>query len=513
MATQRDVDILAMQINETIKKQKGIYSNYSVKSVSWNDCQRSKIGGKLSCPLADHMLEAQIPQTPTLNDTTITAPRVHYDCECCPTNSSRNRPVNMTNTTLEAKDGRKLYTIRPENFNEKLACVDASQVQLVHEYKSMTSLEHELGETYGRNIALNDFLEENNLFNFDLDSRCSIRFQTTFLPISDKEPSIQFSGKHFNYQTIDERYPRNLILMSTSQGLALKADGVGPERIFHRKLEKKNEDCMKNYWLKAEKTDFEIGGEQKESSSKIIGTKEMGERINAVVTVQIPLNQQPPLDSDVDDCEFTLFVTDLLGKTMRMKVRPSYTIKEVKTKISYFSNGWVWHVMRLYFASKELEDDRKLSSYQITPHSVVHLALRLRGGGGLEGDEANSSMMPTDRTRRPHETGEQWRQNTDCEAYVAPLVMINKSNAARISCGDPVENSSHKPVPSRGRHPTEHITITVNLYHTILNGVPKKQDIVKAIDEMEKLYEKCGNTGFLADTKFDFVTKDQDKTN
>ena len=73
--------------------------------------------------------------------------------------------------------------------------------------------------------------------------------------------------------------------MATSQGVALKKDGVGPQRIYHQQTDDRYPDEILNFWLKAEKTQFHVGGEQRETfaekleaencgkaSSKIIGT-------------------------------------------------------------------------------------------------------------------------------------------------------------------------------------------------------------------------------------------------
>ena len=37
------------QINSTLKESGGHYSNYSCKTVSWDDVQRGTVGGSLSC--------------------------------------------------------------------------------------------------------------------------------------------------------------------------------------------------------------------------------------------------------------------------------------------------------------------------------------------------------------------------------------------------------------------------------------------------------------------------------
>ena len=53
------------------------------------------------------------------------------------------------------------------------------------------------------------------------------------------------------------------------------------------------------------------------------------------------------------------------------------------------------------------------------------------------------------------------------------------------------------------RHPSERITVTVVIYNAVQGGVPSEQDVIAAIDDMERLYLSCsGGSGHLADGMF-----------
>merc|ERR1711988_225384 len=143
-----------------------------------------------------------------------------------------------------------------------------------------------------------------NLDNDILDQKCSIRFQTTFLPVKeDAKATLEFATEAYNYNTRSDADPRNLILLCTTQGIALQQDGKGKKRLYHHAVDSENK--IHRYWLEAERSKHKVGGEQKETkeerddaiargkaTSSVIGIKSMGTRFNVLMTIQIPLEQK-----------------------------------------------------------------------------------------------------------------------------------------------------------------------------------------------------------------------------
>jgi len=90
MAQKATTQATIKAINSACKSGGGVYSGYSCKSVSWDDADRGTVGGSLSCWGA-----------------------------------------NITDTRLYEKNGRALYTVRPDNWNEKLGSVTAKDVAVI----------------------------------------------------------------------------------------------------------------------------------------------------------------------------------------------------------------------------------------------------------------------------------------------------------------------------------------------------------------------------------------------
>lgn len=220
---------------------------------------------------------------------------------------------NITDTYLKSKDGTSLYTVRSDNWNEKLGTVSASQVALL--------IGNCAQDQRLRSVTLRQFLDNPagcgggyagipmgvGLSHAAADDRVSVRFQTVFLPVVEDPTTgrgaMQFAAEAYNYQTRSDDDPRNLVLLATSQGLSVQAGGAGPRRLL---LHSGAPPTTNEYWLETESSRHRVGGPQNESTaeredalrrgkatSEVIGIHAMGTRFNVLMTIQVPLKQKP----------------------------------------------------------------------------------------------------------------------------------------------------------------------------------------------------------------------------
>lgn len=406
-------------INTELRAQGGAYGTYSCKTVSWDDVQRGTAGGSLS-----------------------------------------SLGANITDTRLWEKSGKQLFTVRSDNWNEKLGRVSADELALISG--------NQLGEPLAP-LTLRDFLSkvgkhgkyagldvDTDLSNTALDNAVSIRFQTTFLPVENASlAALEFAPEMYNYQTRSDADPRNLLILATTQGVAIQQDGAGAKKLFHHAVDPKAPESICRYWFEAERSRHAVGGAQSESreeaieaaargkaTAAVIGTRTMGTRFNVLMTIQVPLQQQRRLST------------------------------RMGTKM-----GGVWAPAALPgpVSSLELYSDELL----VQAHTFSK--------------SKKKSAAPAMRSRS--------------RASAAPAAQLRHgtANAARVSRGTMVDRWAGLDVKKPKRDSTQHVTVTVVIYNTVAGGVPSPEDVRAAIEDMEQLYASCGWNGRLAESNTAFA--------
>ena len=209
---------------------------------------------------------------------------------------------NITDTRLFTKNGNQLFTIRSENWNERLGTVSTNELAIIVNDDSnlKTLLLTDLLKNPQAYIDSAYELESDTLYH-ENDNLCSIRFQTVFIP---EDGAVNFATQAYNYQTTEEDDPKNTLLLCTSQGTFIQQDGPGSQNLFQHRIDP--DGNIRQYWNSAEATKFKVGQEQKETPEESgqaaacgkaeatpIGIREMGKCMNVVMTIQLPIKQKP----------------------------------------------------------------------------------------------------------------------------------------------------------------------------------------------------------------------------
>jgi huntingtin len=446
MAESQSVREIMQAINAALTN-----TDYRCQTVSWDDVERGTVGGGLSCWGA-----------------------------------------NITDTRLWEKSGKTLYTVRSQNWNEKLGSVSANEIALMaggvreSEPPRPVTLADYLANigSHGSYAGLSSVAD---LSDKALDAKVSIRFQTTFLPVPDEEfGALEFAPEMYNYQTRSDADPKNLLLLCTTQGSALQQDGAGAKKLFHHALDpagKAGQICR--YWFEAERTKHSVGGpqietkEEKEAAlargkavSAVIGTRAMGTRFNVLMTVQVPLEQQRP------------------EPTRSFAVAGCGLKKSAKKGFAGFSFPGL-----MSKGGPSLPGGQSLSK-KLSVDSDDSEDVAMWSLGVVEKSVAFSPPVAC-----ASHSVERFR----CMPRSVPEPRRAKASAARVSRGSQADTWQGLSVKAPKRDARQHVTVTVVIYNTVAGGVPSPEDVAAAIADMDALYASCGWTGALASEGANFM--------
>ena len=103
-----------------------------------------------------------------------------------------------------------------------------------------------------------------------------------------------------------------------------------------------------------------------------------------------------------------IYIKTLTGKTFSIFCSPEDTVGDIKATVEN-KEGIPPDMQRLIFAGYQLEADRYLKDYEIKQTSVLHLILRLRGGGFAPGMALNFASMKDGNKRGFSERAPEYR--------------------------------------------------------------------------------------------------------
>ena len=395
-------------------------SGFRCTPVSWEDAQRGSVNGQLSC-----------------------------------------WGGNISDVRIWERNDSLVFTLRTDNWNERLGYVSAKDVAVVvgnhrhvagsAESPEAVTLEHYLAHfgqyaAYAAGCSGSDSSSA-TLLAGDVDELFSIRFQTVFLPLRPGGDAPEFCTEVYNYNTLTDSDPRNALLLCTSQGTSVQQDGRGAKRLFHHEVD--GAGVVHRYWLEGEQSRHRVGGAQIESlgekedavrrgksTSMHIGTPAMGTRFNVQMLIQLPLQQ------DAKPKRFGGLCTD--------DADANATLNALAAAIAEMS---------------ELGQSIQLELEQ--------------QGSQLECIQSTCASTNSGKANRTAQA-------------------VGTSRAARVSRGKEEDVWGGLSKNSLARDQSMHGTITVTLYYAVAGGVPSASDVQAAIADLEELYAACPSDRRLA---------------
>ena len=394
-------------------------ANFRLVSTAWNDASRGSVGGFLSA-----------------------------------------MGPNITDVTLKHLDSQKTVCtiVAGDNLNPLLGVLSSQDVQLVVQQQQklqtirLDKFLENIGQ-YGQYVGMKPDCD----LSSSLDDKVSIRFQCAFIQAEPGVPADLYV-ECFNYQTRAADDPKNLLVMSTTQGAAIQQDQPGRNKIL---LDKP--DQMTSHALKLETTRFGVGEQQTETQAErqaahqagkavsgAIGVRSMNQRLNCVVTVQVPLQQKPVASRSASYASTWGLVGSAPGKQM------AYSTDD--------SDG----------CDEECD---------------------IGGGGGCV--EAYGGWLSANQS---------FASRASLASSASSASSASAASAARASIGEQVGRVSQLANKDCKRHPTEHLTVTITTYW-MCSDVPTKAEIDKACQDLTDQYGAI-SSAHLASQKLAFARQD-----
>ena len=217
-----------------------------------------------------------------------------------------------------------------------------------------------------------------------LSSKCEMPFTTT-LKLSDVEMFVKnefhlndhkFVVKREQYYDLWEYIKVNLDLLNSGSGLF----GIG-NAIF--KGNKKTSKIPNKLLQTIFGSKISVNNNTAFISGESLGDSKKPPRSNNGSCIkcyeQIKIYASSISSDGLSSGSMDIFVSELTGKEITLRVRPEHTIENVKQQIRN-ERFWQLDQQRLIFAGQQMENGRTLSDYKIKHESRIHLVLRLRGG-------------------------------------------------------------------------------------------------------------------------------------
>jgi hypothetical protein len=452
--------------------------------------------------------------------------------------------TNIADVRIWERNRMPLYTVRSQNWNERLGLVKLSDVSVV-------TGNHVPGGSSPELTTVDTLLSQSKYYEYtgidratnlglgDKEKLATIRFQTVFLPmidifknetmsdisdknvsdknVSDKKDTIEFCTEVYSYNTTSDDDPRNVLLLCTPQGTSFQQDGVGAVSLFEHCVDK--QDKIHRYWLEAEQSSFQVGGAQQaiddpmidektkseelaaaqrgKSTAVRIGTRAMGTRFNVQMLIQVPLEQRQLQHRGGG------FGGGFGGGGFGFGSNGGSGMSS-----GGFGFGGESGFSGFGFGSNSGGGFGGGSS----GGSSGGFGFGSNSGGGFGGGSSGGSSggfgfgtnssggfgSSESAEGVAFSLGGSGGFGFGTSSAVVKEFADGFSQAARVSRGSEMDVWNGVKHKTPKRQAGSRVTITVTLYQTIRGGVPTEEDVNRAIDDIDALYKSCEECKHLA---------------
>tara|TARA_Y100000589_G_C27158149_1_gene631649 strand:- start:136 stop:1443 length:1308 start_codon:yes stop_codon:yes gene_type:complete len=212
-----------------------------------------------------------------------------------------------TDHKLITKNGDNLFFIRPNNHIEIIGATMTSEVFVVVNVDGSLVRKplNEVLKAINGSMCNRSFSETFDFSNGEENEKISIRSSLSIITSDETNESLAISS--YDYSTTSNEYPATINLLCTTQGIFLNESEVG-QHLLMAFQQDENTGLLSKCWFRSDKTRFKPSEETKETdaekkdavkkglaTSEKIGTKSMGETLQTLMVVTIPLIKPEPI--------------------------------------------------------------------------------------------------------------------------------------------------------------------------------------------------------------------------
>lgn len=460
---------------------------------------------------------------------------------------------NFVDARLCSKDGRQLFTVRGDRWDERWGSVSSRDISLISVDEQSdcgdlcsSSLHKILKRPHDPSSSSVPFKRRGSISNEYLDRQIFVRFQTTFIPLHDNEDisDLEIAPQAYNFESLGVDDPKNILLFCTNQGLITsQQDEEGEQNIYHNT----DDRCgtVQRFWMSGKSsTDMIQGprlagenvGPTKKNEKKSIfpnqhtmGIQDIIQRNNLLMIVQVPLeipaaaeltphapmatdffgSVSPEHNEDYLSEDYSLTESDSSDdedcdqpSRKRRRICDESSVSENSSNTDHSNSKSTMNMLcepELTLFIPPINNATSPTYFGSDEESVATYWIE------------NKSHRPPSPTRMRTPPGIRRKMIYRKMSHLLPNLAhsISEDQSEGKEFREPLTVSHHNANPLKRndgyssvdmwsglamspeprRHPSKHVKTTITIYYACSGVEPTEQEVKDAIDELESLYQ------------------------